>query len=116
MATRDMTSFLVSHLWAFPYLLVFVIGLAVSAANWSKCPRVAALSGVAFLILLGTLFAGIALSVWTMLGWTSSGDIGRVYQVFGLARAVFDVVAYGMLVTAVFIDRAAKFATLKEFR
>ena len=99
--------FLMSHLWAIPYVVVMVIGLVVSAVNWPKCPRAAALSAVAFLVLLGTVTASIALNFWVEFR-DSLGDIGRIYQVFSVVVSLVNAVAYCMLVTAVFIDRPAR--------
>lgn len=112
----DWISQLLPYVWAVPHFLVFMIGLVVAATNLSKYPRVAVLSGVAFLILLGTVFANVAFSVWVRHGGIeAAGSVEHVYFLFSLVIAAVDVVAYGMLVTAVFIDRPAKSPFQKGF-
>jgi hypothetical protein len=105
----DWISELLPYVWSVPLFMIFLAGLVVAAVNLAKCPRVAVLSGVAFLMLLGSVFANLALSIWVRQAGAQAagGDIERVYFVFGLAQAAVHVVAYGLLITAVFIDRTA---------
>jgi hypothetical protein len=96
---------LASHLWALPYLLIYGIGFVVALVNLTRYPRVAVLSAAAFVILAGTMVAGVGMNLWMMHSPSSAANISRFYAVFGVARAVVDFVAFGMLVVAVFVDR-----------
>jgi hypothetical protein len=102
------TSFLVQQLpFVVPYALVFLVGLVVSLVHLQRCPKPAMLSAFGFgallcITLLTPVFHALAFSQGGTNGWAR---VGLLSSIVSIVSALVHVVAFSLLIVAVFIDR-----------
>ena len=110
MAGIDWSAFLLSQLWSVPYLIVYLVGSVLCLVFWRRHPVVSILSLLAFVILIGSVAIGSALQLWQM-GAIQNGstyaDIGRILGIAGIIRTMLGLIAWILLLTALFGWRSA---------
>lgn len=101
MAQVDWGSFLWTQVWSVPLALVYCVGILLAGVFWRKHPEVSLLSVLAFLLLLVGLAASAGIQFWVMNN-RGDPDVARTAGLLGGARNVLVLLAWGVLLVALF--------------
>ncbi len=103
MDSSNWVSIIISHLWSIPYVTVYLVGIVISLVTIGKHTKVSLLALFGFTTLLFVLVFGTALNLWVIHGLDNSAvDRGRIFQITGIVRSLFSLVAFGFLIAAIF--------------
>ncbi len=105
MSEINWASLVLSQIGNFLFLIVYFVGIVLALVFWRRHPTVSILCIVAFLILLGALVIGIGTQIWMTAGASRgmrSEEIGRFLSIMGIVRAGLGIVAWTLLLTALF--------------
>ncbi len=91
-----------------PFLLAYLVGVILAIVFWNRHPPVSLMALLGFLILLVNLFAGVGINVWTLSNPAMPIDQrGMLLQTLSMGRSLLSLVAFGLLITAIFGWRQA---------
>jgi len=103
-----------------PQYLVWAVGAVVALARWQRHPRASLLVLIGLALLLADSLAGAGLTAASnaLITWRAMrGNLGAFRGVVQACRAVFSMVAaagFGLLLAAVFVERAPQPSAEKE--
>jgi preprotein translocase subunit SecY len=92
-----------------PFLLVYFVGVVVSAANMRRHRKPAAMALAAFTVLLVVTLGSGAVTSYLIYDINTSGGVGNTMTLFraiGIVAGVIEAGATGLLIAAVFAGRA----------
>ena len=96
---------LISQVRVVPFLIIYCVGSILAAVRWNRHPTVSLLALCAFGILLANLAMSVVLQVWQF-GAHDRGvdaeEIGRVFGAVAMIRSFLSVIAWSLLLTALF--------------
>jgi hypothetical protein len=92
-----------------PTILILLAGIAMAAMRWKKHSRISLLALIGFVLLLLAMLLGLSSSLsatfMMQMGMSMSGYATFV-AVISVARSVFEIIGFGLLVAAIFNGRS----------
>ncbi|MCX7048029.1 MAG: hypothetical protein NTX50_21400 [Candidatus Sumerlaeota bacterium] len=93
-----------------PLYIVFLIGVILAVVTWKRHPRVSLLVCIGIVIDCVAMTVGTGLFVWLPNYLIQSGrtqsQLGNVLGIISLCRIFITAAAWGIIITAIFIDRS----------
>ena len=102
------SAFLATQLYVLPFILIYLIGLALAILNWQRHPRVSLLCAIAFLLFLGSLALDAGKLFWMMnVAQRDSRQFSLIVGMVSMFSVVISSAAWGLILTAMFSGRSA---------
>lgn len=99
-----------------PLMAVWMVGVVLTIARWKLHPRVSLLAlvaiGIFFLTMAGDIFVNLRLPEMARQGSLGDGSLQRFFIVASLIRTFFNILAWGLLLAAVFGWRKEPVSTI----
>ena len=106
----EISHILMSFAVDIPLYIVFLIGIILAIVTWKRHPRVSMLVCIGIVIDCIAMTVGTGLFAWLPNYWMQSGrttsELGNIMGIISLCRIIITAGAWGIIITAIFIDRS----------